>query len=61
MICKHILWIRFLNEPEVFFSRVKWFKLYLRITNNSIKHQLFIYILLNDHAVLLKNTYHAYH
>ena len=44
MICKHILLIMFLNEPKlILLHTVKWFQVLLCITNNSIKHQSFIY------------------
>ena len=37
MICKHILLIIFLNEPEfIFLHTVKWFQALLSNTNNSI-------------------------
>ena len=54
MICKHILLITFLNEPEliVFLHMVKWFQVLLCNTNNSIKHQSFVYTQLNDQTVL---------
>ena len=34
MISKHILFITFLNEPELFFYTVKWFQIFLF----TIKH-----------------------
>ena len=34
MICKHILLIRFLNEPELFFVPDKWFKVLLYDTHD---------------------------
>ena len=49
MICKHILLITFLNE-----ATVKWFQILLCITKNSIKHQLFVYLQLNDQTVLFQ-------
>ena len=33
---------------------VKWFQILLCITNNSIKHQSFVYIQLNDQTVLFQ-------
>ena len=33
-------------------NRLKWFQVLLCITNNSIKHQSFLYTLLNDQTVL---------
>ena len=39
MICKHILLITFLNEPNLIqLHTVKWFKVLLCITNNLIKN-----------------------
>ena len=32
-------------------TKVKWFQVLLRITNNSIKHQSFVYRQLNDQTV----------
>ena len=44
MIYKHFLLIMFLNEPKhILLHTVKWFQVLLFITNNSIKHQSFIY------------------
>ena len=34
-----------------FCTQFKWFQVLLRITNNSIKHQSFVYIQLNDQIV----------
>ena len=51
MICKHILFITFLNEPK---HRVKWFQILVYIANNLIKHQSFAYTQLNDQTVLFK-------
>ena len=43
MICKHILLITFLSEPELFFSHtVKEFQVLLFNTNNSIHYYSFI-------------------
>ena len=39
------------NLAEV---KVKWFQVLLCITNNSIKHQSFIYTQLNDQTVLFQ-------
>ena len=33
-------------------NKIEWFQVLLCITNNSIKHQLFVYIQLNDQTVL---------
>ena len=35
-------------------NKVKWFQVLLCITNNSIKHQSFIYTQLNDQTVPFK-------
>ena len=35
-------------------NKVKWFQVLLCITNNSIKHQSFVYTQLNDQTVLLQ-------
>ena len=43
----------FLNEPQlILFNTIKWFQVLLCITNNSIKHQSFVYTLLNVKTVL---------
>ena len=53
MICKQILLITFLNEPQlILFHTVKWFQVLLCITNNSYKHQSFVYTQLNDQTIL---------
>ena len=36
------------------FDKVKWFKVLQCITNNSIKHQLFVYTQLNDQIVIFQ-------
>ena len=55
MIRKHILLIMFLNEPKLtLLHTVKWFKVLLYVTNNSIKHHSFVYIQLNDQTVLFQ-------
>ena len=36
----------------VLVNKVKWFQVLLRITNNSIKRQLFLYTQLNDETIL---------
>ena len=37
MICKHILFVTFLNEPELtFFHTIKLFQVFLSNTNNSV-------------------------
>ena len=52
MIFKHIL-LTFLNKRKLILLHiVKWFQVLLCITNNSIKHQSFVYIQLNDQTVL---------
>ena len=55
MISKHILLIKFLNEPELIFfflHTVKCFQVLLFDTNNSIKHLSLVYTQLNDQTVL---------
>ena len=53
MICKYILLIMFLNKPKfILLHTVKWFQVLPFITNNSIEHQSFVYIQLNDQTVL---------
>ena len=53
MICKNILLITFLNEPKlILLHTVKWFLVLLCITNNSFKHQSFVYNQLNVKTVL---------
>ena len=45
--------ITFLNEPKLIYEHiVKCFSILLCITNNSIKHQSFVYTQLNDQTVL---------
>ena len=57
MVCKHILLIMFLNEAKlILLHTVKWFQVLLCITNNSIKHQSFVYTQLNDQTVLFQTT-----
>ena len=52
MICKHVLLIMFLNEPKlILLHTFNWFQVLLCITNNSIKHQSFVYKQLNDQTV----------
>ena len=47
MISKNILYIRFLNEPElIFLHTVKWFPLFLSNMNNSIYYLNNYYLLL---------------
>ena len=44
MICKHILLIKFLNEPEFFFLyTAKWFQVFLYNSHNLTSH-LFAHI-----------------
>ena len=53
MISKHILLIMFLNEPKlIILLTVEWFEVLLCITNNSIKHQSFVYRRLDGQIVL---------
>ena len=55
MICKHMLLIMFLNESKlIIYHTIEWFQVLLCITNNSIKHQSFVYIQLNDQIVLFQ-------
>ena len=55
MICKHILLITFLDKPKfILLNTVKWFQILLCITNNSIKHQSFVYTQLNYQTVLFQ-------
>ena len=45
--------VTFLNEPKlILLHTIKWFQVLLCITNNSIKHHLFLYSQLNDQTVL---------
>ena len=51
--CKHILLITFVNEPKlILLHTVKWFQVLLCMSNNSIKHQSFVYRQLNVQTVL---------
>ena len=60
MICKHILLITFLNEPElILLHTVKWFQVLLCTTNNSFKHRSFVYTQLNDQTVLFQTIHLA--
>ena len=53
MIFKLISLISFLDEPNlILLHTVKWFQVLLCITNNSIKHQSFVYAQLNDQTDL---------
>ena len=55
MICKYILLITFLNKSKlILLQTVKWSQVLLCITNNSIKHQLFVYTQLNDQTVIFQ-------
>ena len=55
MICKHILLLIFLNEPNlILLHAVKWLQVLLCIINNSIKHQSFVYTQLNDQIILFQ-------
>ena len=52
MIRKHILLIKFINEPKlILLLLVKGFQVFLCITNNSIKYLSFVYTQLNDQIV----------
>ena len=54
MICKHILMVT-LNEPKlILFYAFKCFQSLWCITNNSIKHQSFVYSQLNKQTVLFQ-------
>ena len=48
-VCINILDI---YEEEAYVNKVKWFQVLLCITNNSIKHQSFLYTQLNVKIVL---------
>ena len=52
MICKYILLIRFLTELVLILYAIKWFQVFLCITDNSIKHLSFVYSQLNNQTVL---------
>ena len=53
IICKAILLITFLNESKlILLHAVKWFQVLLCVTNNSIKHQSFVYT--NDQTILFQ-------
>ena len=53
MICQHILWITLLNKPElILLHTVKGFQVLQCFTNNSIKHQSFVYTQLKDQTAL---------
>ena len=55
MIRKHILLVTFLNESKlILLLTVKWFQVFLCITNNSIKHQLYVYTQSNNQTVLFQ-------
>ena len=43
--------ISYISDNSNYQKSVKWFQVLLCITNNSIKHQLFVYIQLNDQTV----------
>ena len=58
MICKHILLITLLNELKlILLLTVRCFHILLSITNNSIKHQSFVYSQLNDQTVQFSISY----
>ena len=38
LICKHILYITYLNEPELFFRTVTWFQVLLYNGHNLMCH-----------------------
>ncbi len=53
MTCENILLITFLNEPKLLFLHtIKWFHVLQCITNNSTKHQSFVYTQLIIQTVL---------
>ena len=55
MIGKLTLLIKFLNEPElILLHSVERFQVLLCITNNSFKHQSFVYTQLNDQTILFQ-------
>ena len=57
MICKDISLITFLHEPKlILLHTIKQFQTLLCITNNSIKHLLFVYPQLNDRRHLFAFT-----
>ena len=54
MICKHIF-DNILNESKrILMDKVKRFQVLVFITNNSIKHQTFVYSLLNNQTDLFQ-------
>ena len=56
MICILVLLIILLNESKlILLHSVKWFKILLCITGNSIKYQSFVYRQLNHQTVLFLN------
>ena len=53
--CKYNLLKTLLNDPNlILLYRVKWFQVLLCITNNSFKHQSFVYTQLNDQTILFQ-------
>ena len=55
LLCKHILLTIFLNETKfILLHSFKWFQVLQCITNNSNKHQSFVYTQVNDQTVLLQ-------
>ena len=42
------------NNSVLHFNKIKWFQVMQYITNNSIKHQSFVYIQLNVKLVLFQ-------
>ena len=44
------------NNSVLHFNKIKWFQVMQYITNNSIKHQSFVYIQLNVKLVLFQTT-----
>ena len=55
MICKQILLITFVNEPQLLLLHtVKWFQVLLCVTNYSIKHQSFLYTHFNGQIILFQ-------
>ena len=54
MICKHILLIMLLNEPNlILLHTVKWFQVFCYISS-TVKHHSFVYTYLNDQTVLFQ-------
>ena len=57
MICKQILLITFLNEPNfILLHTVEWFQVLLCITNKSIKHHSFVYTVKHTNNLISNNS-----